>query len=99
MLFALAASLRLPFSPRLTRLVVQEDVLNNRHSAKSWLRYLAFKKDAAAAVRNMLYERALKAIPGSYKLWRRYLLERKARFRPIILSLIFCILWCDVCGC
>lgn len=52
-------------------------MLHNAHSAKSWLRYLAFKRDAALSVRSLLYERALKAVPGSYKLWHRYLLERK----------------------
>ena len=53
--------------------------MHNRQSAKSWLRYLLFKKEAPPAVRFMLYERALQAVPGSYKLWHRYLSERKVR--------------------
>lgn len=29
----------------------------------------------------MLFERALKHIPGSYKLWRAYLMERRKQIR------------------
>jgi hypothetical protein len=74
-------SLSLPFVCVLSHFS-QEDVLNNRFSAKSWLRYVAFKRDAPPRVRFMLYERALQALPASYKLWHRYLLERKARPSP-----------------
>ena len=32
-------------------------------------------------VRRLLYERALKALPGSYKLWNMYLRERRDRIK------------------
>jgi pre-mRNA-splicing factor SYF1 len=57
----------------------EEDVSNNRYVLKSWLRYLHMKKKAPPAVRNMIYERALSFLPGSYKLWRAYLMERKSQ--------------------
>ena len=57
-------------------LALEEDVLNNPYSYKSWYRYLDFKKDASPKERNKIYERALRSIPGSYKLWLHYLQER-----------------------
>jgi len=57
----------------------EEDVSNNKYSLKSWWRYLNMKRKASFKVRNMLYERALSFLPGSYKLWRAYLMERKAQ--------------------
>lgn len=59
--------------------------MNNRSTPKSWLRYLNFKKAAPSPVRNMIYERALKCIPGSYKIWFKYLGERRVR-APLSLS-------------
>jgi len=63
----------------------EEDVLNNRYNLKAWWRYLEFKSTARARDRNVLHERALKELPGSYKLWRHYLSERmdQVRSRPI----------------
>ena len=59
----------------------EEDVRNNRYSVKAWLRYLEHKTAAPARVRFVLYERALRAVPGSYKLWYRYLQERLVAIR------------------
>lgn len=50
----------------------EEDVLRDPHSIRPWRRYLAAR--AAAP----LQERAVRALPGSYKLWHAYLLERTA---------------------
>lgn len=47
----------------------EEDILRNPYSVKAWWRYLEHKRTAPRAVRNMVYERALKEIPGSYKIW------------------------------
>lgn len=47
----------------------EEDILRNSYSVKAWWRYLEHKRTAPRAVRNMIYERALKEIPGSYKIW------------------------------
>lgn len=59
--------------------IYEEDVANNKYVLKSWLRYLHMKRKANPKVRNMIYERALSFLPGSYKLWRAYLMERKAQ--------------------
>ncbi|KAG6414737.1 hypothetical protein SASPL_122111 [Salvia splendens] len=48
----------------------EEEVIRNPHSLKSWLRYLTH---APPEKRVIIYERALKALPGSYKLWHAYL--------------------------
>jgi pre-mRNA-splicing factor SYF1 len=47
----------------------EEDVMRNIYDFRSWWRYLQFKGDAPTRIRFMLYERALKELPGSYKLW------------------------------
>uniref|UniRef100_A0A7S4KII1 Suppressor of forked domain-containing protein n=1 Tax=Paramoeba aestuarina TaxID=180227 RepID=A0A7S4KII1_9EUKA len=57
-------------------LAFEEDVQNNPYSMKSWWRFLEFKQGDPQKERNKLYERALRAIPGSYKLWYHYLQER-----------------------
>jgi pre-mRNA-splicing factor SYF1 len=54
----------------------EEDVVRNGYSFKSWWRYLQSKEDSEAARRFWLYERALREIPGCYKLWYHYLKER-----------------------
>lgn len=51
----------------------EEDILRNAYSIKHWLRYIDHKKDSPNDGVNMLYERALKQLPGSYKLWYDYL--------------------------
>ncbi len=51
----------------------EEEILRNPCSLKSWLRYIEAREEAPASKLNMLYERAVKELPGSYKLWYRYL--------------------------
>ena len=51
----------------------EEEILRNPLSLKAWLRYIDSRKDAIPSKLNMLYERALKELPGSYKLWYLYL--------------------------
>ena len=53
----------------------EEEVQRNKYSLKAWLRYLQFKSHSGSTVRNNLYERALRELPGSYKLWHSYLEE------------------------
>ncbi|XP_015791103.1 pre-mRNA-splicing factor SYF1 [Tetranychus urticae] len=57
----------------------EEEVCRYPYSIKHWLRYINAKKDEKAPLEvvNLLYERALKELPGSYKLWYGYLLWRK----------------------
>jgi pre-mRNA-splicing factor SYF1 len=57
----------------------EEDVLHHPYNFKSWWRYLEFKVDTLQRKRFLIYERALKEIPGSYKLWYHYLKERMAQ--------------------
>ncbi|XP_058749786.1 uncharacterized protein LOC131622761 [Vicia villosa] len=57
-------------------LVYEEELLRNPFSLKSWWRYLIALSDSPFSKRFIIYERALKALPGSYKLWHAYLCER-----------------------
>ncbi|KAF6214822.1 hypothetical protein GE061_009565 [Apolygus lucorum] len=42
----------------------EEEILRNPYSIKHWLRYIDFKKDAPKHGVNIIYERALKELPG-----------------------------------
>jgi pre-mRNA-splicing factor SYF1 len=65
----------------------EESLLRDPYSLSHWWTYLDFKADAAAeaastsvrAERWQLFERALRVLPGSYKLWNRYINERVVR--------------------
>ena len=48
-------------------LLYEEELLRNPYSLKMWWRYLEARKEAPTQKRHLLYERALKALPGSYK--------------------------------
>lgn len=48
---------------------------------KHWLRYIEHKKAAPKNEINMIYERALKELPGSFKLWYNYLKLRRYQIR------------------
>lgn len=54
----------------------EEEILRNPFSLKQWWRYLVARADAPFTKRRVLYERALQALPGSYKIWHAYLRER-----------------------
>ena len=64
-------------------LVFEQDLLRDPYSVRAWLRYLDARADAPLAKRCVLYERALRALPGSYKLWNAYLLERVRHNRAL----------------
>ena len=51
-------------------LLYEEELLRNPYSLKWWWRYIQAKTNAAARKRYLLYERAVKALPGSYKVSR-----------------------------
>ncbi|MFH4975442.1 hypothetical protein AB6A40_002151 [Gnathostoma spinigerum] len=57
----------------------EEDILRNPYSLRCWLRYIEHKKKSKVPVKqiNIVYERALKELPGSYKLWYNYLRFRR----------------------
>lgn len=42
----------------------EEEILRNPYSVKSWLRYLEYKREAPRSTVNLIYERALKELPG-----------------------------------
>ncbi len=48
-------------------LLYEEELLRNPYSLRMWWRYLEARKEAPAKRRYLLFERALKALPGSYK--------------------------------
>lgn len=48
-------------------LLYEEELLRNPYSLKLWWRYIDARKDVSTKRRYLLYERALKALPGSYK--------------------------------
>ncbi|XP_052787849.1 pre-mRNA-splicing factor SYF1-like [Mya arenaria] len=59
----------------------EEDILRNPYTVKCWLRYIEHKKNSTANAFNIIYERALKELPGSYKLWYSYLKLRRQQVR------------------
>ncbi len=65
----------------------EESILRDPYSVTHWLTYLEFKgNDCPRSTRWQLYERAVRALPGSYKLWHRYIQERVATTRTLPLS-------------
>ena len=48
-------------------------MFRNPHAIKPWIRYIEHKGDAPKNILNLVFERALKELPGSYKLWYNYL--------------------------
>ncbi|XP_075758287.1 pre-mRNA-splicing factor SYF1 [Pelodiscus sinensis] len=59
----------------------EEEILRNPFSVKCWIRYIEFKQNAPRQVLNLIYERALKELPGSYKLWYNYLKQRRKQVK------------------
>ena len=51
-------------------LLYEEELLRNPYSLRMWWRYLEARQKAPVRRRTLLYERALKALPGSYKVCR-----------------------------
>jgi pre-mRNA-splicing factor SYF1 len=51
----------------------EEDLLRQPGSLRCWLKYIEHKQNAPLAQRFFIYERAVKDLPGSYKLWKAYL--------------------------
>ncbi len=58
-------------------LLYEEELLRNPFSLKMWWRYITARTDSAAKRRYLLYERALKALPGSYKVSSWNIPERR----------------------
>ena len=56
--------------------VYEEELLCNPHSIKHWQRYIDHLKSSKSFNLNVVHKRALKQLPGSYKLWNNYLKHR-----------------------
>lgn len=60
----------------------EEKIIRSPYELKPWWLYISAKRgNASPTIVNMLFERALKALPGSYKLWWNYLQERTKQVR------------------
>jgi len=67
-------------------LVYEEEILRNPHSIKPWIRYIEHKADAPKNILNLVFERALKELPGSYKLWYNYLKVRRKQMKGRVVT-------------
>ena len=63
-------------------LLYEEELLRNPYSLKLWWRYLEARKDVPPKRRYLLYERALKVLPGSYKVSPEFRGKRQFRAEP-----------------
>ncbi|XP_044736719.1 pre-mRNA-splicing factor syf1 homolog [Chrysoperla carnea] len=59
----------------------EEEILRNPYSVKHWLRYIDHKKKSPKHEINIIFERALRELPGSYKLWYNYLRGRRRQVK------------------
>ena len=66
--------------------IFEETIARNRFSVKYWWSYIEAKRGAPDGVRNLLHERAIKCLPGSYKLWHSYLrdLSKQCRGKCVV---------------
>ncbi|PNF27656.1 hypothetical protein B7P43_G15399, partial [Cryptotermes secundus] len=58
-----------------------EEMPRNQPSVRHWLRYIEHKKGSPEHTVNVIFERALKELPGSYKLWYSYLTLRRRQIK------------------
>ncbi|CAB4406292.1 unnamed protein product [Rhizophagus irregularis] len=61
----------------------EEEILRNPYTLKSWLRYIDHKSEQQLSQQIFVYERALKELPGSYKLWKQYLDLRREHVQEL----------------
>lgn len=59
----------------------EDEAANNPYSLRTWLNYLEYKKNSPVIQRFAIYERGLSFLPRSYKLWHRYLQERRSQLK------------------
>ncbi|KAH7983955.1 hypothetical protein HPB52_015750 [Rhipicephalus sanguineus] len=64
----------------------EEEIIRNPFSVKHWIRYIDYKKDQPKHVINLICERALRELPGSYKLWYNYLKLRRQQVRDLCIT-------------
>jgi pre-mRNA-splicing factor SYF1 len=70
-------------SSRLTPQEIQfeENILRNPYNIKTWLSYIEYVDSSDSTSLNLLYERSLKFLPRSYKLWHAYLQVRTEQLK------------------
>ncbi|CAG8471991.1 15026_t:CDS:10 [Acaulospora morrowiae] len=61
----------------------EEEILRNPYTLKSWFRYIDHKSGQPIPQQIFVYERALKELPGSYKLWKKYLDLRRDQVKDL----------------
>ncbi|KXS11643.1 TPR-like protein [Gonapodya prolifera JEL478] len=54
-------------------LALEEHLLRHPYVLKNWLTYIDKKRTASHEARIFIFDRAVKELPGSYKLWKMYL--------------------------
>uniref|UniRef100_A0A8C0HJZ4 Pre-mRNA-splicing factor SYF1 n=1 Tax=Buteo japonicus TaxID=224669 RepID=A0A8C0HJZ4_9AVES len=59
----------------------EEEILRNPFSVRCWLRYAQARQKGPRHRLNLLFERALRELPGSYKLWYQYLRQRRQQVK------------------
>ena len=64
----------------------EQELKRNPYNLKTWYAYLAALKESSFGERRLVYERALRLVPRSYKLWARYLEELSGATRARFVS-------------
>ncbi|XP_068280688.1 pre-mRNA-splicing factor SYF1 isoform X1 [Nyctibius grandis] len=59
----------------------EEELLRQPFSVRCWLRYAQARRGGPGRRLNLLFERALRELPGSYKLWYQYLRLRRQQVK------------------
>lgn len=66
--------------------IYEQEVARNPYHLSTWTNYLLIKAESKPFVRYMLYERAVKYLPRSYKLWYAYINELKERLEKKLIT-------------
>ena len=66
-----------------TDMIYEEEISRNKYNMSAWWRYIkaVTSRKAPSAVRNRVFERALRCLPGSYKIWHAYLMDCKQQVK------------------
>ncbi|OBZ84251.1 Pre-mRNA-splicing factor syf1 [Choanephora cucurbitarum] len=61
----------------------EEELLRSPFSIRTWIRYIDHKRNGSFSELCFVFERALKELPGSYKLWKQYLDFRRDKLKGL----------------
>jgi pre-mRNA-splicing factor SYF1 len=59
----------------------EENIMRNPYNIKMWLGYIEYMSNGNNPAIFLIYERALKMLPRSYKLWHAYLQARSEQLK------------------